>query len=155
MRYTLQEVEDAIRSSWGPDTCYEPYLWDEGPPSRGQCGTTALVLQDLIGGELLEAKVYRDGEPVEHHYWTRLPSGLEIDLTGDQFAEGLIVGEGTVRHRTVPLKGDHEAQYLALLGRVRAALAAGARDATKEAAMSSVRRRARCGIFAWRTSARA
>ncbi len=123
MRHTLGDIEQAIRQSWGPDTAYEPHLWEEGP-SRGQCGTTALVLQDLLGGDLLEARVFRDQEHVEHHYWIRLPSGLELDLTADQFDDGLTIGEPVVRERTVPLRPPHEAHHQARLARVREALAA-------------------------------
>ena len=118
MRRSLNEVEAAIRASWGPDTCYDPDLWNPDMPERAQCGTTAMVIQDLLGGDLLEAKVYRDGEQVEHHYWTRLPSGIEIALTAEQFDDDLVIGEPLVRVRDGQ-KPKHRAQYEALAQRVR------------------------------------
>ncbi len=119
MRVSLADLETAIRASWGPDTCFSPELWDPQLPERAQCGTTALVVQDLLGGDLLEAKVYRDGEHVEHHYWTRLPSGLDVDLTGAQFGDGEVVDEPVARGRNKPMQPRHEAQYVALAARVK------------------------------------
>lgn len=56
--------------------------WSPAKPARGQCGVTALVLQDLLGGELLLAEVRNvDGSRQGVHYWNRLGGGLEIDLT--------------------------------------------------------------------------
>jgi hypothetical protein len=33
--------------------------WSAANPARGQCGTTALTIKDLLGGELLVAEVLR------------------------------------------------------------------------------------------------
>jgi hypothetical protein len=56
MPLTLQQIEAAVRSSWGPQTCDPADLpWSAERPSRGQCTATALVLHDLLGGELLMA----------------------------------------------------------------------------------------------------
>ncbi len=124
MQHSLPEIEDAIRHSWGSDSCYEKALWDAGNPSRGQAATTALVLLDFLGGDLLEARVSRDGLSIEHHYWMRLPSGVEIDLTRDQFDDDLTIGDPEVRQRPPRLKWQARKQYRALLDRVNAYLAA-------------------------------
>ncbi|MEU0137569.1 hypothetical protein ABZ172_26580 [Streptomyces sp. NPDC006296] len=84
----LTDIEDAVRRSWGADTTtpvHRPH-WDPGNPARDQCGVTALVIHDLLGGELLRGEVRVDGERVDHHWWNRLDAGLEIDLTREQFA---------------------------------------------------------------------
>ena len=53
---------------------------------------TALVVHDLLGGQLLEAEVHHaDGSPQGYHYWNRL-AGLDVDLTYEQFADGEVVG---------------------------------------------------------------
>ncbi|MER7009256.1 NUDIX domain-containing protein [Dactylosporangium sp. NPDC000555] len=81
--------------SWGPDTCDPSDLadWHPGNPSRGQCGPTALVVREIMGGDLLRGRVTAGGEPAGHHYWNRLPDGTELDLTRDQFRPGeLVVG---------------------------------------------------------------
>ncbi|MEA2002667.1 MAG: hypothetical protein U9N84_12405 [Actinomycetota bacterium] len=122
MGHSLQDIEEAIRASWGADTCYEPYLWDEGPPSRGQSGTSVMVLLDFLGGEILEAKVYRGDQLLEHHYWVRLPSGVEVDLTRDQYGDEFTIGEPVVRQRPRRLRSKAAEQYQALLDRVTAEL---------------------------------
>lgn len=82
--------------SWGPDTCDPSDLadWHPGNPSRGQCGATALVVREVLGGELLQGLVTAGGEPAGHHYWNRLPDGTELDLTRDQFRPGELVTRG-------------------------------------------------------------
>lgn len=93
---SLAEVAEAIMSSWGPETMYatdEPSR-NPGSRSRSQCGTTALVLQDWLGGEIIVADAFRDGQRVGVHYWNRLPSGEEVDLTRDQFLPNEAVGQG-------------------------------------------------------------
>ena len=85
---TLHEVEAAIRSSWSVETCdpTDEERWTPENPSLGQCAVTALVVHDLLGGELLEAEVhYTDGTRQGFHYWNRL-AGVDIDLTRAQFA---------------------------------------------------------------------
>src|SRR5579875_2413073 len=84
----ISQVCDAVVASWSSETMYAT---KEDPPrkpgdrSRGQCGTTAIVLQDWLGGEVLAAEVWRDGQKVGAHYWNQLPDGTEIDLTAGQF----------------------------------------------------------------------
>ena len=122
---TLASIENIIRGSWGPDTVDPDDGWSEDNPSRGQCDVTTLVVHDLLGGDLLAADVYLDGDRIEGHMWNRLPSGFEIDLTRDQFKHGEVIGEPLVRPR--PKKWDphhprhhrYEA-YVVLANRVRA-----------------------------------
>ena len=125
---SLADVAEAIMSSWGPDTTYatdEPSR-NPGARSRSQCGTTALVLQDWLGGKLLVADAFRDGQRVGAHYWNRLPSGEEVDLTCDQFLPNERVGEGAEVQRPPDAAWkDHPGYgpYLVLKERVTALLA--------------------------------
>jgi hypothetical protein len=121
--FTLAQVEQAIRDSWSRDTS-EDDDWSPENAGRGQCDITALVLHDLLGGELLAAGVYVDGERVESHMWNRLPSGIEVDLTRDQFRRGEVIGEPDARSRLVELDPTHPRyhryeKYLVLSQRVR------------------------------------
>ena len=53
------------------DTCdpVDADDWSEANASRGQCGSTALTIHDLLGGELLIAEVHRtDGSRQGVHY---------------------------------------------------------------------------------------
>lgn len=123
---TLAVIEEAIRSSWSPDTCDPVDLadWTPGNPARGQCGVTALVVHELVGGELLMAEVrHADGERQGVHYWNRLAGGVELDLTREQFLDGEMILEPEV----VPVPADTrgarmERQHALLRRRVRAAL---------------------------------
>lgn len=98
---TIEELGAALRASWGPDTC-DPAARDGLPtdnPSRAQCGVTALVVQDLLGGDLIHGEVHVDGAKVGNHYWNRLPDVGDLDFTADQFNPGEAVVGGTVVHR--------------------------------------------------------
>ncbi len=121
---TLRQIEDAIRACWGPDTADPDDGWDPGNPSRGQCDVTALVVHDIFGGELLAADVFRDGVRVEGHMWNRLPGGIELDLTREQFVDGQVLGEPRSRPRPETFDPAHPRYhryeaYLVLAERVR------------------------------------
>lgn len=119
---TLEELERRIRLSWGPDTCQFLHLWDPDRPEQGQCGTTAMVVMDIMGGELLEAEVHLDGEQIEYHYWTRLPNGREVDFTRTQFdapGDRRVIGEPVVKERPPTLKPEFQSLYDTMMARVR------------------------------------
>jgi hypothetical protein len=63
----LSELESAIRKSWGRDTSDDPDEWSESNPARGQCAVTAMLVRELLGGEILIANVLRHGRRVERH----------------------------------------------------------------------------------------
>lgn len=83
----LSDIEYAVRSSWGADTCTPEFRarWTPENPARDQCGVTAMVVNDLLGGELLRGEVLVDGQRTDYHWWNRLGLGVEIDLTREQF----------------------------------------------------------------------
>jgi hypothetical protein len=121
---TLAAIEEAIRASWGPDTVDPDDGWNPANPARGQCDVTALVVHDIFGGDLLSAGVFRGGERVEGHMWNRLPGGLELDLTREQFVEGQVVGEPDALQRPARFEPSHPRHhrylaYLILAERVR------------------------------------
>jgi hypothetical protein len=51
--------------------------------SRGQCYVTAMCVQDIFGGDILEGVI-----DCGNHFWNKLPNGQEFDLTSDQFKDG-------------------------------------------------------------------
>ena len=120
----LDALARAIRASWGPDTCDPCDLenWSTGPPSKGMCIVTSLVLQDYLGGELLEAKVFVGDEQPGYHTWLIL-DGVEIDLTRDQFTPEEVVGEAYLVPRITGPDMRLAEQYETLRARVAAALA--------------------------------
>ncbi|MCY0955311.1 YunG family protein [Streptomyces sp. H27-S2] len=98
MPLLLTDIERAVRSSWGADTCppEDRLHWSLDNPARDQCGVTAMVLNDLLGGELIRGKVQVNGEFRDYHWWNRIGLGIEIDLTREQFGPEEIVTGGTV-----------------------------------------------------------
>jgi hypothetical protein len=119
---TLAELEAAIRSAWCRETSDDPEEWSTENPARGQCGVTALVVRDYLGGELLIADVLAaDPARAERHCWNRLSSGVELDLTREQFRSGETLGQPVEREPLVKTRGVD--RYELLADRVRERLA--------------------------------
>ncbi|MFE6222804.1 MULTISPECIES: hypothetical protein [unclassified Streptomyces] len=128
MPFLLSDIERAVRSSWSAETCTPEYRsrWSEDNPARDQCGVTAMVLNDLLGGELLRGEVHVDGERVDYHWWNRLGAGVEVDLTREQFGPEETVTAGIVIPRPPVAQWSrlHE-EYALLRRRVLERLGAG------------------------------
>jgi hypothetical protein len=121
---TRDDLEVAIRASWSVETCDPTDVahWTQANPSLGQCAVTALVVHDLLGGELLEAEVHQaDGARQGFHYWNRL-AGVDIDLTRAQFVSGEHVQRPRLITRMPSEPWLAQDKYLVLRDRVRAAL---------------------------------
>lgn len=93
----LKKVEPRIRLAWSQDTaspnCQK--IWSRKNPALGQCAVTALLVQDLLGGELIRTEVSGYGS----HYYNRLPSGDTADLTAEQFPPVTHIPPGEPRDR--------------------------------------------------------
>jgi hypothetical protein len=128
-----RDLEAAIRAAWALDTCdpVDADDWSAANPPRGQCGSTALTVHDLLGGELLIAEVLRaDGSRQGVHYWNLLPDGTEVDLTREQFAGNEVVQESRIIRRPAGLPTRGARQYLTMKQRVLTALGNPEADAT-------------------------
>jgi hypothetical protein len=116
------DIDEAIRACWSTDTCDPVDLedWSDANPARGQCAVTALVVQDILGGELLMADVHHaDGARQGVHYWNRLADGVEVDLTRAQFTHGEVIGTAEVVPRPKDVnRGRLADQYHRLSDRV-------------------------------------
>lgn len=114
MIMTMAEIDSAIRASWAPDTCSADDAacapWTTDNPSWGHCDVTALVLHDLLGGDLMMGDVHLNGEHHGYHWWNRLNTGIEIDLTREQFQDGQIVtlNQVVVRPSGRPVRRQRE-----------------------------------------------
>jgi hypothetical protein len=102
--FSLGDIEAAVRAAWSRETAEDPDLWSDDNPASEHCGVTALVVRELLGGEILIAGTVRDGRRVARHAWNLLPSGLQLDLTREQFRSGEefekpVVGEPLVSAR--------------------------------------------------------
>jgi len=120
-----ENLETAVRAAWALDTCdpVDAEDWSAANPSRGQCGSTALTIHDLLGGELLIAEVIRsDGSRQGVHYWNLLPDGTELDLTSEQFADDEVIQQPRILRRPAGLPNRCAEQYLTMRHRVFDAL---------------------------------
>ncbi|SEP07713.1 YunG family protein [Actinacidiphila rubida] len=120
--WTLAAVEEALRDSWAADTCSPDDLarggWHPDNPAWGHCDITALVVNDLFGGDLVVGEVRDGDERAGYHWWNVLPTGVEIDLTRDQFRRGqTVTAARTVRRPPGPLP-RRAAEYALLRERV-------------------------------------
>ena len=90
--WNLLVLDKALRACWAADTCSPDDLDRAGRqidnPACGQCDITALVVNDIFGGYLMVGEVHLDGEQHGFHWWNRLSSGVELDLTREQFRLG-------------------------------------------------------------------
>ncbi|NLU78474.1 hypothetical protein HCA58_08785 [Micromonospora sp. HNM0581] len=123
----LEVLGPVLRSSWGADTCdpHDARDWHAGNAARGQCGVTALIVQDLLGGELILGEVHAEDVKVGYHYWNRLADGREVDLTAVQFQHPEVVVGGQVQHRPPGPPRRCRQQYEILRHRVLTALYGG------------------------------
>ncbi len=79
----LNQVENAIKSSWDRKTCHPDWEenWSVENSSKGQCGVSVLILQDFFGGKIAFNRKL-------HHVWNIFLDGAEYDLTRNQFLNG-------------------------------------------------------------------
>lgn len=93
--WTLGDIEKALCESWAADTCSPDDLaragWQADNPAWGHCDITALLVNDLFGGDLVVGEVHLHGVQHGFHWWNRLASGTDIDLTRSQFRLGQII----------------------------------------------------------------
>jgi hypothetical protein len=128
--WTLARIENVLRDSWAADTCSPDDLerdgWHSGNPAWGHCDITALVVNDIFGGDLMLGEVWAvNGERHGYHWWNLLGTGVELDLTREQFRCGQVVTGARVVKRPagpLPRRGN---EYALLRDRVAARLGAG------------------------------
>ena len=119
---TLSALEAAIRASWDEQTSDTPERYDPANRERDQCGPTSLVVHDYLGGDLLHVEVDTDGVLTDHHYWNRLATGLEVDLTRAQFIRGETFGPVDAMARPTDLGEAAQHRYELLRSRVEESL---------------------------------
>ena len=80
---TNEEILNALREAWSASSSTK---WKKENPALGQCGVTALVVQDWLGGEILKTKIKKPGQPELWHFYNRV-GGEAVDFTASQFDE--------------------------------------------------------------------
>jgi hypothetical protein len=104
-----------VRASWSAETAWIDD-WDRRNPARGQCGSSALVLQDEYGGELVRGLVHETGRAAVPtvHYWN-VVDRRHVDLTWQQFSAWSFVVRSEPVRRDDLLVSDWFLQRYALL----------------------------------------
>ncbi len=85
LRAELQRLRAAALRVAAEDTAFDPSAYaaalaDGRSRMTGHCNAMAYVVQSHLGGDIVEGKIGK-----ERHMWNRLPQGVEVDLTSDQF----------------------------------------------------------------------
>ena len=118
---SLPQVLQALRESWSLTSSEEPENWTPSNPSRGQCGTSSLIVNDYFGGKLVLWRVFVEDEQVGFHYSNELPDGTRLDATGDQFWENESLRDPDVfaRPNKPPKNGADRYKALAELVKIK------------------------------------
>jgi hypothetical protein len=74
--FPKEKVTASLLGSWSPATSGG---WLDESPACGQCSVTALLLNELFGGDILKTPL-----PEGMHFYNRI-GGERIDLTDKQF----------------------------------------------------------------------
>ncbi len=74
-------IYEALLSSWSLQSSSK---WREENPAKGQCGVTALVVNDLVGAEIRKTKLNEGW-----HYYNFI-DGERYDFTASQFSEAIV-----------------------------------------------------------------
>lgn len=104
MSDALGRLRQVLPDAWSPATNRH---WTSGNPARGACSVTALVAQDLLGGEILKTRVGADW-----HFYNRIGS-LRVDLTEAQF-EAPVTYDDVPSNREEAMADTAPARYAAL-----------------------------------------
>jgi hypothetical protein len=124
--WNLLTIDQALRASWAADTCSPDDIarsgWQPSNPAWGHCDITALVVNDIFGGDLMLGEVRLGEEQHNFHWWNRLPNGIELDLTHEQFLLGQTITAARVIERKPGPTRYRWDEYLLLRKRVIAHL---------------------------------
>jgi hypothetical protein len=88
--FKIEQVRQALFKSWSIETSSK---WIPENPARGQCSVTALVINNLFGGEILKTLL-----PEGWHFYNRI-DGKRYDFTDSQF-------DGPIDYMDVPSNRD-------------------------------------------------
>lgn len=88
LRETLVDLRESLEPHFARDTAYDPEAWDRDEiPSSGHCAAVAAIVQALLGGHLVSARIGNGS-----HWFNRLVLLddtrmliADADLTADQF----------------------------------------------------------------------
>lgn len=106
--YTTDEIIDALFKAWSFQSSSK---WSKDNPANGQCGVTALVVHDLLGG-----KINKTVLPSGWHFYN-VVNGTRINFTSSQFSEEIFYMDIS-SNREEAFQDTNEDQYRYLKERV-------------------------------------
>lgn len=77
----IERMEEALLLSWSINSSSK---WTKSNPARGQCGVTALVVNDVMGGEISKTMVAEGW-----HFYNEI-NEKRYDFTASQFNEEIV-----------------------------------------------------------------
>ena len=104
MRFDANRIAAALIDCWSIETSGN---WLADNPARGQCNVTALLINELFGGEILKTSL-----PEGDHFYNRI-DGERIDLTASQF-DAPVHYQDVTSSRDEALAGTSIAKYESL-----------------------------------------
>jgi hypothetical protein len=85
----IDKIIGAVKSSWSQDTSSRPDQWSSKNPARGQCVPSSLVIQKLLGGELIRYKAVYEGVAEKH--FANLIGNKIIDSARSQYPDDFVL----------------------------------------------------------------
>ena len=104
----IEQLTNALPKSWSLQSSSK---WSADNPAKGQCGVTALVANELLGGEIKKTEL-----PDGWHFYNYI-NGKRYDFTASQFRED-IVYKDIPSNRKEAYADTNEKQYSYLKQRV-------------------------------------
>jgi hypothetical protein len=80
LRLKIDKINEALLKSWSLESSSK---WRIDNPAKGQCGVTALVIHDLLGGEIRKTQL-----PDGWHFYNVIDD-KRVDFTASQFKNGI------------------------------------------------------------------
>lgn len=94
----IQIVDEALRKSWSEETSNSDD-WSINNPSLGQCAITACIVQDYLGGDIVNSvAMLPSGKYISHYL--NLIDGEYIDITSKQFPAGTTFSEPMPKNKS-------------------------------------------------------
>lgn len=82
---------ERVEAAWCKNSSYCPEDWGSTDEAWGQCAVTAVLLQEVWGGELVRGWAVNEREHIRtRHYWNHV-NGIDVDLTWRQFPVGTTI----------------------------------------------------------------
>ena len=110
-----EQLMNVLLSSWSLASSSK---WTQENPAKGQCGVTALVVNDITGGEIRKTKL-----PEGWHFYNEV-DGTRYDLTASQFTKP-IEYMNIPSNREEAFTDTNEEQYHSLKQRVLSQIGSG------------------------------